>query len=76
MRIYPAKPASNSYMWVQVGGPPGKPVVIYDYDPSRAGAVPLRLLQDYRGYIMTDGYDDTTRWPTPRVRKPGVLGAR
>ena len=51
------KPTSNSYMWVQVGGPPGKPVVIYDYDPSRAGAVPLRLLQGYRGYIMTDGYD-------------------
>ena len=51
------KPTSHSYMWVQVGGPPGKPVVIYDYDPSRAGSVPLRLLQDYRGYIMTDGYD-------------------
>ena len=51
------KPTSHSYMWVQVGGPPDKPVVIYDYDPSRSGSVPTRLLQDYRGYIMTDGYD-------------------
>lgn len=50
-------PTSNSYMWVQAGGPPGKPVVIYDYDPSRSGAVPTRLLSGYRGYLMTDGYD-------------------
>jgi len=50
-------PTSNGYMWVQAGGPPGKPVVIYDYDPSRSGEVPVRLLQDYRGYLMTDGYD-------------------
>jgi hypothetical protein len=51
------KPTSNSYMWVQTGGPPGKPVVIFDYDPSRSGEVPVRLLHDYRGYLMTDGYD-------------------
>lgn len=50
-------PTSNSYMWVGVGGPPDKPVVIYDYDPSRSGLVPLRLLQGYRGYLMTDGYE-------------------
>src|SRR5450756_2575528 len=50
-------PTSNSYMWVQAGGPPGKPVVIYDYDPSRSGQVPVRLLKGYQGYLMTDGYD-------------------
>lgn len=50
-------PTSQSYMWVQAGGPPDKPIVIYDYDPSRSGAVPVRLLHDYRGYLMTDGYD-------------------
>ena len=44
-------------MWVQTGGPPGKPVVIYDDDPSRSSAVPVRLLQGYQGYLMTDGYD-------------------
>ena len=49
-------PTSNSYMWVGVGGTPGKPVVIYDYDPSRGSAVPTRLLQGYQGYLMTDGY--------------------
>jgi transposase len=49
-------PTSTSYMWVQTGGPPGKPVTIYDYDPSRSGSVPVRLLQGYKGYMMTDGY--------------------
>ncbi|GGE91435.1 IS66 family transposase [Massilia psychrophila] len=51
------KPTSNSYMWVQTGGPPGKQVVLFDYDPSRSAQVPVRLLSDYRGYLMTDGYD-------------------
>lgn len=36
--------------------PPGKPVVIFDYDPSRSAEVPVRLLHDYRGYLMADGY--------------------
>lgn len=47
---------SNSYMWVQTGGPPERPVILYDYDPSRSGEVPARLLEGYRGYLMTDGY--------------------
>jgi transposase len=50
-------PTSTSYMWVQTGGPPDKPVVLYDYDPSRSGQVPVRLLEGYRGYLMTDGYE-------------------
>jgi len=50
-------PTSNSYMWVQTGGPPDKPVVLYDYDASRSATVPTRLLEGFRGYLMTDGYD-------------------
>ena len=50
-------PSSQSYMWVQTGGPPERPVVVFDYDPSRSGAVPVRLLEGYQGYLMTDGYD-------------------
>ena len=48
---------SNSYMWVQTGGPPDQPVVLYDYDASRSAKVPTRLLEGYQGYLMTDGYD-------------------
>lgn len=50
-------PTSPSYMWMQRGGPPVKPVVLYDYDPSRSGQVPQRLLEGWQGYLMTDGYD-------------------
>ena len=35
-------PSSKSQMWVQRGGPPGKPVILFEYDPSRAQAVPGR----------------------------------
>jgi transposase len=47
---------SKSYLWLQRGGPPDQPVILYDYDPSRSQAVPTRLLEGYRGYLQTDGY--------------------
>ena len=54
----PGKTAqSKSYLWVQRGGPPDKRVVLYDYDPGRGQAVALRLLEGFRGYLQTDGYD-------------------
>jgi hypothetical protein len=43
-------------MWVQASGPPERPVILFDYTTSRAQEVPLRLLADYRGYLMTDDY--------------------
>jgi hypothetical protein len=43
-------------MWVQTGGPPGRPVILFDYSTSRAQEVPTRLLDGYRGYVMTDDY--------------------
>ncbi len=49
-------PTTKSYMWVQRGGPPDKPVVVFDYAPSRASAVPLRLLEGFGGHLMTDDY--------------------
>lgn len=45
-----------SYMWVHIGGPPGKRVVLFDYETSRSAEVPERLLAGYKGYLMTDGY--------------------
>lgn len=43
-------------MWVQASGPLDRKVVLFDYTPSRAQDVPLRLLESYRGYLMTDDY--------------------
>ncbi|MFI8742161.1 IS66 family transposase [Pseudomonas sp. NPDC077405] len=50
------EPSSQSWMWVKTGGPPDRPVILFDYSSSRAQEVPLRLLAGYRGYLMTDDY--------------------
>jgi transposase len=53
----PGKSAqSKSWIWVSRGGPPPQPLVLYDYDPGRGKAVPLKLPEDYNGYLQTDGY--------------------
>lgn len=53
----PDKPAqSQSYMWVRVGAPPGKRIILYEYHPSRAGEVARQLLEGYQGYLQTDDY--------------------
>ena len=49
-------PTSQSWMWVQASGPSDRKVVLFDYNSSRAQDVPLRLLEHYRGYVMTDDY--------------------
>lgn len=50
-------PQSQSYMWVQRGGPPDKFIILYDYAPTRSQTVPVDLLGDYSGYLQTDGYE-------------------
>ncbi len=47
---------TKSDMWVCRGGPPDRPGVIFRYDPSRSGRVPVELLRGYWGYLQTDGY--------------------
>jgi transposase len=50
-------PTADHWMWVRVSGPPGRRIVLFDYDPSRGGTVPKRLLQGYEGILLTDGYE-------------------
>ena len=50
-------PTGNKYMWVMRGGPPGRTVVMFNYDKSRGGAVAERLLTGFGGrYFQSDGY--------------------
>jgi len=54
----PGKAAqSSSYMWVQRSALPERPIILFDYDPTRSGEVPKRLLEGFRGILQTDGYD-------------------
>lgn len=50
-------PSADHWMWVRASGPPGRRIILFDYDASRAGAVPKRLLDGYRGILLTDGYE-------------------
>jgi transposase len=50
------KAQSDKWMWVIRGGPPNKPAVLFHYDPSRAGSVPVRLLDGFSGVLQADGY--------------------
>lgn len=49
-------PTSKSYMWLFRRGDPEKPILIYQYRPSRAADVAKTFLGDFRGYVQTDGY--------------------
>ena len=58
----PGKSAqSKSYMWVSKGSIYGKPIILYEYNPSRSQAVPKRILTGYRGYLQTDDYSGYDR---------------
>lgn len=47
---------SDKWMWVIRGGPPDQPVVLFEYDPTRAGGVPARLLVGFKGVLQADAY--------------------
>src|SRR5699024_9397287 len=47
---------SDKWMWVVRGGPPNQPSVLFTYDPSRSGDVPVRLLTGFSGILQADGY--------------------
>ena len=47
----------KSYMWLACGGLPDKPVAIYEYRPTRAGYNAKEILEGYKGFLQTDGYE-------------------
>ena len=47
----------KSYMWLSLGGLPGKTVVWYEYHETRAAYNAKKFLEGYCGYLQTDGYE-------------------
>src|SRR5690554_3741194 len=47
---------SKSFMWVYRSGRYGHGIVLYEYQPSRAREHPKLFLQDFKGYLQSDGY--------------------
>jgi len=48
---------SKSYMWLYRTGREYPPVVLYDYQTTRAGKHPKNFLTGFKGYLQTDGYN-------------------
>src|SRR5699024_7135765 len=52
----PDRPAtSKSYMWLYRTGRMGPPIVLYDYQKTRAAKHPIRFLEGFQGYLHVDG---------------------
>ena len=47
---------SQSYMWLYRTGCVGPPIVLFEYQPSRAGENPRKFLEGFKGYLQVDGY--------------------
>lgn len=50
------KAKTKSYMWIFRRGDPDRPVLIYQYHPTRSGDVVKAFLRGFKGYVQTDGY--------------------
>lgn len=48
---------TNNYMWLYKTGEPRKPVILYDYQKTRASSCPRDFLKGFSGILQTDGYN-------------------
>ena len=53
---------SKAYMWLYRTGKYGKPLALYEYQPSRAGKHAKAFLDGFRGHLQTD-YSDKINIP-------------
>jgi transposase len=47
---------SESFMWLYRTGREGPPIVLFEYQTTRARKHPQKFLQGFKGYLCTDGY--------------------
>lgn len=49
--------STSSYMWLyRTTGQSGPPIVLFDYQTTRASKHPVKFLQTFDGYLHVDGY--------------------
>jgi len=67
--------ASQSCIWVQRGGPPGQPVILFHYTTSKAARVAEPLLEAYAGFVQVDGNStyETLAKAHPGIRLVGCM---
>ena len=54
---------TNSYMWLYRTGRDENPIILYDYQTTRAAKHPIKFLKDFKGYLHVDGYEGYTSIP-------------
>jgi len=66
----PGKPASsNSYMWLyRTSGDTEKHIILFDYQPSRAGIHPKKFLSGFKGLLHVDAYGGYNGLPQDIIR--------
>ncbi len=47
---------TKSYMWLYRTGREGPPIILYDYQTTRASKHPDKFLSGFKGYLQVDGY--------------------
>ena len=50
------KAENKSYMWLYQTGRTRKPIVVYEYQMTRAAKHPKEFLKTFKGYLQVDGY--------------------
>jgi transposase len=64
----PGRSASNqSYLWLYRTGKEGPPIILYDYQPTRAGENAKPFLTGFKGYLQVDGYSGYNKVPDVKL---------
>lgn len=57
LNVLDEKNNKTNYMWLYASAKHGnRSVVLYDYQPSRANKHPKKFLENFTGFLQTDGY--------------------
>lgn len=58
---------TTSYMWLYRTGRDGPPIILFDYQTTRASKHPARFLKEFKGYLHVDGYAGYDGIPNTRL---------
>ena len=65
------KPTAKSYMWCfKSDSDRAKHVILFELGPGRGHEVPMNFLQDYSGYLHTDGFE---AYETLAAKMPSII---
>lgn len=54
---------TQSYLWLYRTGRDGPPIILFEYQPTRAGKHPTEFLSGFQGYLQVDGFSGYEKIP-------------